>query len=48
MYILKEYSSYYSETTGILWRFSKDEVTNFSNRIQTLIILNLSSIKLSY
>ena len=29
MYNLVECSSYYSETTGILWFYSKDEVTKF-------------------
>ena len=30
MYNLIEYSSNYSETTGSLWFYSKDEVTNFN------------------
>ena len=30
MYNLIEYSSNYSETTGSLWFYSKDEPTNFS------------------
>ena len=29
MYNLIEYSSNYSETTGSLWFYSKDEATNF-------------------
>ena len=29
MYNLIEYSRYYSETTGSLWLYSKDEATNF-------------------
>ena len=30
MYNLIEYSSNYSETTGSLWFFSKDEATDFN------------------
>ena len=30
MYSLIEYSSNYSETTGSLWFYSKDEATNFN------------------
>ena len=30
MYNLIEYSSNYSETTGSLWFYCKDEVTNFN------------------
>ena len=30
LYNLIEYSSNYSDTTGSLWYFSKDKVTNFS------------------
>ena len=30
MYNLIEYSSNYSETTGCLWFYSKDEATNFN------------------
>ena len=30
MYNLIEYSSNYSETTGSLWFYSKDEPTNFN------------------
>ena len=30
MYNLIEYSSNYSETTGIFWLYSKDESTNFN------------------
>ena len=30
MYNLIEYSSNYSETTGSLWFYSKDEATNFN------------------
>ena len=33
MYKLVEYSSNYSETTGISWFHSKDEATNFSVHI---------------
>ena len=44
---LIEYSSNYSETTGSLWFYSKDEATEFNNDI-TLLILNLSSVRLNY
>ena len=33
MYSLIEYSSNYSETTGSLWFYSKDEATNFNANI---------------
>ena len=33
MYNLLEYSSSYSETTGNLWLYSKDEAANFNNAI---------------
>ena len=39
MYNLIEYSSNYSETTGSLWFYSKDEATNFKDEIlKTLMI----------
>ena len=48
IYNLIEYSSNYSETTESLWFFSKDEATDFNSDIlQTLMILNLSSIRLN-
>ena len=31
---LIEYSSNYSETAGILWFYSKDEATEFNNKIE--------------
>ena len=34
MYNLLEYSSNYSETTGCLLFYSKDEATNFNNDIE--------------
>ena len=34
MYNLKEYSSNYSEATGVLWFYSKDEATNLNNNIE--------------
>ena len=37
MYNLIKYSNY-SETTGILWFYSKYEATNLIIRLQTLII----------
>ena len=30
MYNIIEYGSKYSETTGVLWFYSKDEATNFN------------------
>ena len=33
MYNLREYSSNYSEVTGSLWFYSKDESTKFNNNI---------------
>ena len=39
MYNLIEYNSNYSETTGSLWFYLKDEATN--KLLQTVIILNL-------
>ena len=33
MYNLLEYSSSYSDTTGSLWFYSKDQATNFNNDI---------------
>ena len=33
MYNLTEYSSNYSEATGGLWFYSKDEPANFNNSI---------------
>ena len=45
MYSSTEYSSNYSETTGSLWFYSKDEATSF---ILKSIILDLSSIRLNY
>ena len=33
MYNLREYSSNYSETTGILWFYSNNETSNFYNNI---------------
>ena len=35
MHNLIEYSSNYSETTGSLWFYSKDEATNFNADIAT-------------
>ena len=34
VYNLKEYSFYYSETTGRLWFCPKDQATNFNNNIE--------------
>ena len=41
MYNLIEYNSNYSETTGSLWFYLKDEATN--KLLQTVIILNLKA-----
>ena len=35
MYSLIEYSSNYSETTGNLWFYSKNEATDFNNDIES-------------
>ena len=49
MYNLIKYSSSCSETTGSLWFYSKDETTNSDADIaNTLLILNLSRIRLNY
>ena len=49
MYSLIKYSSSCSETTGSLWFYSKDETTNSDADIaNTLLILNLSRIRLNY
>ena len=46
---LIKYSSSCSETTGSLWFYSKDETTNSDADIaNTLLILNLSRIRLNY
>ena len=50
MYNLIENNSNYSETTGSLWFYSKDEATNFNNNIEylkTLTILNLLNMRLN-
>ena len=48
MYNLIEYSSNYSETTGRLWFYSKDEVTDFAADIVNDKILNLLNIRLKW
>ena len=51
MYNLIECSSNQSETTENLWLYSRYEPTNFLILIiilQTLVILNVSSIRLNY
>ena len=49
MYSLIKYSSSCFETTGSLWFYSKDETTNSNADIaNTLLILNLSRIRLNY
>ena len=48
MNTLTEYSSNYSETTRSLWSNSKMKQLILMEILQTLMILNLSSIKLNY
>ena len=48
MYNLIEYSSNYSETTGSLWFYYKDEITNFNADIANNDDLKPSPIKLNY
>ena len=48
MYNLLKYSSKYSNMTGSLWFYSKDEANKFNGDMRILIILNLSSIRLNY
>ena len=45
MYNPIEYSSNYSETTGSLWLYSKDEASNFNNNTANI---DNSSIRLNY
>ena len=37
MYRLKQYDSNYSEITGSLWFYSKDEATDFNNNIANTV-----------
>ena len=46
IYNLIEYSSNYSDTTGSLWFYLKNEAADFNADILTMIILNLSVTKL--
>ena len=48
MYNLIQSSSNYSQITGSLWFYSKDEAANFNTDMLMTIILNLSSIRLNY
>ena len=48
MYNMMEHSSNYSETTGSLWFYSKDESTNFNNDIENAADFNFLIIKLNY
>ena len=48
MHNLIEYSSNYSETTGSLWFYSKDEAANSNNNIAIINNLNFSSIRVNY
>ena len=45
---LIEYSSNYSETTGSLWFYSKDEAANSNNNIAIINNLNFLSIRVNY
>ena len=48
VYNLIEYSSNYSETTGSLWFYSKDEANNFNANIANDDDFKSSSIRLNY
>ena len=48
MYNRIEYSSNYSETTGSLWFYFKDEATNLVQMLQMILISNLLCIRLKY
>ena len=48
MHNLIEYSSNYSETTGSLWFYSKDEAANSNNNIAIINNLNFLSIRVNY
>ena len=48
MYNLLEYRSNYSETTGSLWFYSKDKQIILMLILWTIMLLNLSSIRLNY
>ena len=45
MYNLKKYSSNYSEVTGSLWFYSKDESTKFNNNIENTDNFNFFKFK---
>ena len=48
MYNRIEYSSNYSETTGSLWFYFKDEATNLVQMLQMILISNLLCVRLKY
>ena len=48
MYNLLEYSSNYSNTTGSLWFYSRDEATNFNADIAAGNNFNISAVRLNY
>ena len=48
VYNLIEYSSNYSETTGTLWFYSKDEASNFDADIQNVDDFKPFKYKLNY
>ena len=48
MYNLLEYSSNYSDTTGSLWIYLKDETTNFNDNIKDNNAFNSPSVRLNY
>lgn len=45
--MLTFYSSNYSDKTGNLYFYSKDEVASYNSDTEIMIILNLSNIKLN-
>ena len=48
VYNLIEYSSNFSETTGTLWFYSKDEASNFDADIQNVDDFKSFKYKLNY
>lgn len=45
MYNLLEYRSNYSDMTGSLWFYSKNEATNFNNNIANIDVFKLFKYK---
>ena len=48
MYNLIEYNSNYSEATGSLWFYSKDEATNFNADIANTNLLSIRQTQLNF